>query len=160
MPKPPGPPELDPATRRALAAGLFNHCWELMAIADRTPAQDDELVHAAHASRYHWGEIGGAARLARGEWMCSRVYSVLGRSEPALHHARRCLALVEAGGPDTGLEDWDMAAALEAMARASLVAGDLPAAREHRGRAVAALAAVADPEDREPIERDLADLPA
>src|SRR5204862_6157437 len=84
---PPGPPELEGATRRALAVGLFNHVWTLLETPDRTVEQDDEMIHAAHASRYHWGEVGEKVNLARGEWQCSRVYAVLGRADPALHQA-------------------------------------------------------------------------
>ena len=152
---PPPPPELDPGTRRALAAGLYNRTWELLELPSRTVAQDDEMIHTAHASRYHWGEVGAAVNRARGEWLCSRVYAVLGRAEPALHHARRCLELTELN-PDR--DDWDLAGACEAMARAELVAGDLAAAAEWRDKGVAALAAIADPEDRAPIEADLAAL--
>ena len=79
-PGPPPPPPLDPATRRALAVGIYNHCWELLGIAGADAEQDAQLIHAAHASRFHWGEIADTpARLWRGEWMCSRVYAVLGR---------------------------------------------------------------------------------
>ena len=49
---------LEPAERRQLATDLFNHTWELLELTDRTPDQDDEMIHAAHASRYHWGEVG------------------------------------------------------------------------------------------------------
>ena len=137
MSEPPGPPDIDVATRRALAAGLYNHTWTLLETSPRSAAQDDEMLHAAHASRYHWGEVGIAVNLARGEWLCSRVYAVLGRAEPALHHARRCIELHDAN-PDR--EDWDLAAANEAMARASFVAGDLAAAAEWKARARATLA--------------------
>ena len=91
--------ELDGATRRQLAKDLFNHTWTLLEKTDRTPAEDDEMIHSAHASRYHWGEVGVGepVNLARGEWQCSRVYAVLGRAEPALWHARRCVALNDAG---------------------------------------------------------------
>ena len=58
-----------------------------------------------------------------------------------------------------GLGDWDLAAAYEAMSRASLVAGDDAAARSWKDRATSALADIADPDDREPIEADLATLP-
>ena len=75
-------PGLDHATRRALAVGLFNYTWTLLENPDRTKEQDDEMLHAAHASRYHWGEVGEAVNLSRGEWQVSRVYSVLGRAEP------------------------------------------------------------------------------
>ena len=96
MTRPPVAPELDDATRRALAVGLFNYTWTLLENPDRTPEQDDEMLHAAHASRYHWGEVGEPANLSRGEWQVARVYCVLGRAEPALYHARRCLELNEA----------------------------------------------------------------
>jgi hypothetical protein len=154
---PPLPPEIDQATRRALAVGLYNHCWELLEIPDRTPEQDAELIHAAHASRYHWGEISDTpARLWRGEWMCARVYSVLGRGEPALWHARRAVTLVEAGGD---AEEWDRPAVYEAMARASFVAGDAAEGAAWKTRAAELAAALTDADDREVIERDLATLP-
>ena len=78
------PATLDAADRRQLAVDLFNHVWTLLEKTDRTPMQDDEMLHAAHASRYHWGEVGEPVNFARGEWQCSRVYAVLGRAEPAL----------------------------------------------------------------------------
>jgi DNA-binding transcriptional MerR regulator len=153
---PPTPPELDKTTRRALAVGLFNHTWTLLEKTDRTVEQDDEMVHAAHASRYHWGEVGEQVNLARGEWQCSRVYAVLGRAEPALHHARRCVEINEAN-PDR--EDWDLASAYEAMARALAVAGDSAGSAEWRSRARTESDRIADPAEREIIEGDLATLP-
>ena len=154
MPAPTAPTELDPATRRALAAELFNRTWALLEKADRTPAEVDEMIHGAHASRYHWGEVGDPIHRSRGEWQCSRVYAVLGRGEPALWHARRCLAIVE----ESGTGDWDLAAAYEALARASAVAGDRAAATDWKAKATAALEGIADPDDREVIEGDLATL--
>ncbi len=148
---------LDADTHRRLGVELFNHVWRLLEAEDRTTEQEAEMAHAAHASCWHWSRSGASdlpQRLAVGEWQCSRVYAVLGRAEPALHHARRCMALVEAGG----LEDWVAASAYEAMARASSVAGDRAAFDEWRARARAAADAIADPEEREVIEGDLATL--
>jgi DNA-binding transcriptional MerR regulator len=153
--KPPGPPDLDVATRRALAAGLFNHVWTLLETQDRTREQNDEMVHAAHASRYHWGEIGDAKNLAIGEWQCSRVYAVLGRGEPALHHARRCLEITEGHKA----ERWLLASAYEALARASAVAGDRAGAAEWKQKAQATMAEVEDADDRQIVEGDIATLP-
>ena len=149
---------LDPTQHRAEAVALFNGVWEMLETPDRTAEQDDQMVHAAHASRWHWsqvGDLGGAQQLAVGEWQCSRVYSVLGRGEPALHHARACLAICEA----SGLDDWVLAAAYESLARASATAGDRDGARAWMGRARAALSTIADPEDRQVIEQDLASTP-
>ena len=149
--------ELDGATHRALGVALYNHVWTLLENADRTPAETDEMIHAAHASRFHWSRAEGSepVNLARGEWQCSRVYAVLGRGEPALWHARRCLAINEANGNG----DWDIASAYEAMARASGVAGDFDAAAEWKAKAAAALDGIADQDDRDVIEGDLATLP-
>jgi DNA-binding transcriptional MerR regulator len=149
--------DLDPETRRHLAASLFNHVWTLLENPDRTPQQDDEMLHAAHASRFHWGEsgVGEPVHHARGEWQCSRVYAVLGRPEPALWHAHRCLALVESHG----LGGFDLGAAYEAVARAQLTAGDLAEVGTWKARAAAVLADITDPDDREILEGDLATLP-
>ena len=148
--------ELDPTTRRKLAADLYNHTWTLLEKADRTPAEDDEMIHSAHASRYHWGEVGVGepVNLASGEWQCSRVYAVLGRAEPALWHARRCVAINEANGR----ADWDIASAYETMARAYLTAGDLAEVAAWKAKATAALDGIADKDDRDLIEGDLATL--
>jgi DNA-binding transcriptional MerR regulator len=145
-------PAIDRQARRRLAVDLFNHVWTLLETSERTIEQDDEMVHAAHASRYHWGEIGEPANFARGEWQCSRVYAVLGRSEPALHHARRCLEICQ----KHGIGDWDLAFAYEALARASRVAGDLEARERYARLAREAGAQIREVEDREGLEADLA----
>jgi DNA-binding transcriptional MerR regulator len=157
VPTPPQPPSLDPETQRALAAGLFNRTWDLLEIEDRSVAQDDEMVDTAHASAWHWRQVGTAANTARGHWLLSRVYAVLGRGGEAVHHARRANEVLEDGGE--GIEDWDAAAAAEAMARALAVSGDAEGATAWRRRAAAALEAVAEPEDREVIARDLETIP-
>ena len=150
------PPELDPATERALAAGCYNLTWTFLEQADRSAEDIDRMIHAAHASRFHWEAIGGPANRCRGEWLCSRVYAELGRGEPALWHARRALTIVDAGGD--GFEDWDRAAVYEALVRAHTVAGEPVEAETWRERCRTALTDVGDAEDREVIERDLASL--
>ena len=69
---------------RRLAAELFNRVWSLLEKPDRDQTDDDTMLQAAHASRFHWGEVGEPVNFARGEWQISRVYAVLGRPEPAI----------------------------------------------------------------------------
>jgi hypothetical protein len=114
------------------------------------------MIHAAHASRYHWAEVGTAANLGRGEWQVSRVYAVLGRGEPAVFHAQRCLAYVESG---EGVEDWDVPFAYEALARACAVAGDAGESARYEALARETGASIADAEDREYLLSELATLP-
>jgi hypothetical protein len=142
---------------RQTAVDLFNHVWTLIETPDRTPEQDDEMIHAAHASRHHWAAVGTGANLARGEWQISRVYVTLGRGEPALYHAGRCLAYCETSPDDRA--DWDLPYAYEALARAHLTAGNREEAERHAARARELTAEVADAEDREHLEEDLATLP-
>lgn len=143
---------LDPADERRIAVGLFNYVWTLMETTDRTPDQTDQLIHAAHASRYHWSNVGDASNGARGEWQISRVYAVLGRGEPALWHARRCLEICQ----ENGIGDWDLAFAYEALARASRVAGDLAGRDRYLSEAREAAKQVREEEDRRLLEADLA----
>jgi len=147
--------ELAAATHRQLGVDLYNSTWTLLEKPDRTALETDEMIHRAHASRWHWGKVGSDVNLARGEWLCSRVYAVLGRAEPALWHARRCVEIDEAA---RDREDWDLPSAYEAMTRALLVSGDRAGAREWAAKARTALAAVPDADDREVIEQDLASL--
>ena len=157
VPTPPPPPTLDPETHRALAAGLFNRSWDLLEIEDRTARQDAELIDTAHASAWHWRQVGTAANEARGHWMLARVYSVLGHGAEAVYHARRANEVLDLGGE--GIEDWDRPAAAEAMARALVASGDLAAAAEWKARAAELLEAVPDADDRSVVEGDLAALP-
>jgi DNA-binding transcriptional MerR regulator len=151
---------LDEATHRRLAKDLFNHAWTLIEAVDRTPEDADAMVHAAHASAWHWSKGGGTlANAARAEWQISRVYATLGRGEPALWHARRALELAEAATRAGVADDWDVPAALEGLARAQAVSGDRAAAVETRARARRALDGIADPEDRQVVEQDLETTP-
>jgi DNA-binding transcriptional MerR regulator len=147
----------DVTDARLLAAQLFNETWRLMEQEKRTRPDDDRMVHIAHASRYHWGQVPAVTpvHLARGEWLISRVYAVLGRPEPALHHARRVLELCQ----ENGIGDWDLAFAYEALARAHAVAGDAARARDCTDQALAAAEDIAEDEERDLVLADLETVP-
>ena len=158
VPTPPPPPTLDPETHRALAAGLFNRTWDLLEREDRTARDDAELIDTAHASSWHWRQVGNAANEARGHWILARVYSVLGHAPEAVYHAGRANDVLDAGGE--GIEDWDRPAAAEAMARALVASGDLAGRGRVEGEGPGRCStAVADPDDRGVVEGDLAALP-
>ena len=147
---------LDGETHRRLGVDLFNKTWTLMEKESRTAADDDEMIHCAHASSYHWMHVGTAANRARSEWQCSRMYTRLGRAEPALHHAQRCLEICES--EPSALEDWDLPFASEALARAHAVAGDTTEAGRCLERARTLGAGIIDDDDRTLLETDLATI--
>jgi hypothetical protein len=149
---------MTPEEHRRLGVELYNGTWGLIERQDRPPDSDDEMLHRAHASAYHWLQAPHtAANRARSHWLCSRVHAITGQPEGALHHARRCLELVESAPGE--MEDWDLAGAHEALARAHLAAGEVDQARRHVELARAETAKIAEPEDAEHIEADLDSLP-
>ena len=136
---------------RQLGVDLFNEVWRLM----ETREDDERMVNAAHASAFHWAAAPECKpeNRARSEWQISRVYTVLGRGEPAVWHAQRCLEWCESAG----IGDWDLAYAYEALARAHAVSGT-GEAEAWKAKAREAGDAIADPEDREHFEEDYATL--
>ncbi len=113
------------------------------------------MLHAAHASRYHWGRVGTPRNLSIAEWQISRVYAVLGRAEPARFHAVRALETARRGG----LGRFYVAYAFEALARAAASAGDRPARERYLRKARRIGATVRDRDDRRMLLEDLATIP-
>ena len=140
---------------KLLAAQLFNETWRLMEMEGRTRQDDDRMIHAAHASRYHWGHAGTPLNLSIGEWQVSRVYAVLGRAEPALYHGRRALEIARRNR----LGRFYLAYAYEALARAAAVDGDRRARNRYLREARRIGAGVRDRDDRRILLEDLATIP-
>lgn len=141
----------DTDLHRRLAAQFFNDTWVLIEKPDRSPDDDGRMIHAAHASRFHWEQASGTPiNLLIGEWQCSRVYATLRRGEPAIFHARRCLGLAQRNG----VTGFYLASAHEGMARALALLKE-PSAAEHLQIARGILKTLSDAEDRRVLEADL-----
>lgn len=142
-------------------AQLNNDLWRDIDDATITPdsSSDDKdaFLYTAFASAYHWRQIGTRANQARAEHLISRVAVVVGLPDVALRHANRCLELVEEHSEE--MEDWDLAFALEALARAQVACGRAAEAHETLQRARAATAEISDSDDREIVEGELAREP-
>ncbi|MGA7862003.1 MAG: hypothetical protein WCB19_09140 [Thermoplasmata archaeon] len=148
----------DPLSRgqhRKIAGDLFNYTWSLLDQTKRSAEECDEMLHAAHASRYHWGHAGTPLNLSVGEWQVSRVYSALGRAEPALYHGRRALEIARRDR----LGRFYLAYAYEAMARAAAVAGQRRNRNRYLREARRVGAQVRDRDDRRMLLEDLATIP-
>jgi len=136
---------------KRFAVNCFNLVWTLMDKKNRTKEEDDKMVHAAHASRFHWGEIGTPVELERGEWQTSRVYTVVNRPQSALHHAERCLEICK----ENNIGDWDIAFAYEAMARACAVAGQKAECKKYIALANKAGEQIKDKRDKDYLLSEL-----
>lgn len=144
-------PDASGAWHRAQAVECNNSCWDLIG-AERTPADDEELLRRAYASAYHWQRAAGAtaANEARARWMLAKAHLVTGQPERSLHYADACMAACE----EHGLVDFDLAYAHEARARALQSLGRAGEAAEAWNAAHAV--PIADPEDAAVLAADLA----
>ena len=112
---------------RKFALDCFNKTWDLIDKTNRTPEEDVRMIHMAHASRFHWGEIGTPLNFARGDWQISRVYALLRQGKNALLYAESCIKLCI----DNQFGDFDLAFAYESAARAFAVLGDTKMMNKH-----------------------------
>ncbi len=135
------------------ARTLNGEVWDLLGNEQRMPEEDERMVHAAHASHYHWLHAGSAVNWQRGEWLISHVYAELGAADPALRYARLCMQWTEKQAQE--MQDFDRAYALEALARANAVAGNRQEALAYRKRAAEAGQAIAEAGDRRCFQADL-----
>jgi hypothetical protein len=147
-------PVLSDETARELAASLFNHAWTYIVAANRSPDDDERMIDAAHASAHFWRDVGKPENWVRSQWQLARVYAVAGRAEPALHHARRSLALCET----YGIAGFDRPFAYEALARAHALAGDAEHMQRCLAQARALSSGIDDDHDRSYLLDELATI--
>lgn len=153
------PMTADPATiedasgewHRSQGIECNNSTWEMIG-AERTPANDEEMLRRAYASAYHWARAVSRvpANEARAAWLLAKVQLLAGQPELSLRYADRCLSLCH----EHGLDDFDLAYAHEARARALKAMGDDIAAGE--SWELAKSVPIADAEDRAILDADLA----
>lgn len=143
----------EPEAHRLFAAKLNGEVWDLLEKADRSRAEDELMLHAAHASCCHWLKVGTGLHHQRAEWLIARVYSELGLAEAALRHADRCQELTEMHADL--MEDFDLAYAHEALARANALAGNRAEALAQLHKAEAAGQAIADDQGKQFFLGDL-----
>jgi len=150
------PDVADPAAwSRYFAMETNNRAWQLAAQPARTTAESREMLHAAHASAWHWNSVGTDLNRARATYLVAEVHALLGLGDTALEFAVEALAFFE------GLEtpDWELAYLHTIHAHAAAAAGDGQAHADTYAAAEAALRAIADPEDRRIVEQTFAQVP-
>ena len=135
------------------AKKINGRVWDLLEKSERSRAEEWEMLHASHASLYHWLQIGTGLHHQRGEWLVSRVQTILGNSDEAVRHANRCLELTEEH--KDLLADFDIAYAYEAAARSNALAGNIEDAQKFMILARSAGEAIKDEKDRAIFRKDI-----
>ena len=133
------------AHRQQAAKDLFNLAWVYIRKKRRTPAEDQAMLDAAHASRHFWREFATPFNDSISEWQMSRVYALVGDGGRSMAHAKRALSISRTHK----LEAWQVAFAYEACALAAAVLGDRKAALANLARARATGNTIDERDDRE-----------
>ena len=141
----------DTATMKTLAAAAHGEAWQLLDKPERTPAEDEAMIGAAHKSLHLWERVGTFVEAQRGNWLVARAYLAAGLAEPALEFARRTMEITSKHRDE--LKDFDLAFAKEIAARAWAMAGNKTRAAAHHADARKLGEAIADAEDRKEFFR-------
>ena len=134
------------------AKNINSQVWELLQQPQRTRVEDELLVHAAHASCYHWLRNGSELHHQRAEWLLAHVYTVLKMPSLALKYAARCNELTQEFM--SLMRDFDRAYAFEALARANALAGNRVEALKYIDLAEKASHEIQDNEDLKIFSED------
>jgi hypothetical protein len=141
---------------RYFSAECFNQAWTLVMQPNRTVEDTEEMIHLSITSLWHWTQRPDCTptNLAVGFWLAARVYALAGLAENAHYYAKLSLEASEA----EGVHPFYRSYAYEALARAAAVARDPSALLEYLQQARESLAALEDPQAREHILQELAEI--
>jgi hypothetical protein len=82
----PPTPEQAALWQRRLASRANNHAWTLSELSSRTPEQDEDMLHAAHAAMYFWNLVGNDANRAHAALLLAHVHALIGNGETAARY--------------------------------------------------------------------------
>jgi len=135
---------------RKTAKCCFNEAWDYLDKKNRDSNDEQQMLHLAHASRYHWAFVESdqtklAKQLATGDWQISRIYATLHEPQLALHFAKSALRIMQENSLFEILHS-----GYEGMARAFAIGKDSESASEYikKAREQLSRAVGLDNEDR------------
>ncbi len=130
--------------QKRLAAQANNQAWRLSESTSRSPAESEEMLHAAHAAMYFWSIVGNPGNRAHAAQLLAHVYALLGRGEDAAAY----LSASSAHFANTDCAPWEVAISHAVAANVAASLNDRLRHEEHYEKARDLIAALPDPEDR------------
>jgi hypothetical protein len=131
------------AWHRRFAAAGNNRAWEL-SVQARSFAEDQAMPNAAHASAWHWTKVGTELNRMRAVMLLAEVHALLGFGQSALVYAEEMRTYFL----EVPSADWEVAFVHIVHAHAASAAGETEKHRTSYERAVAALEAISNEEER------------
>lgn len=139
---------------RKTAARCFNEAWDYLEKKDRSPQDEQQMLHLVHAARYHRSFVGEPINFATGNWQISRAYAAINQPGLALQFAKSSLEICQKENLEI------LCTAYEAMARAYAVSKDYKSAVSYIKKAHEALNIVKDKEERGTFLQQIRDTEA
>ncbi len=139
---------------RGFAAMSNNRAWELTLLVP-SAARDEEMLQASYASAWHWSQVGTVLNWARSAVLLAEVHARLENGEQAWAYAER----VRTFFADVESPKWETALIHSVHAHAAWANRRAVEHRASYERAVEALAAIADEEERGIVARTFALVP-
>ncbi len=100
------PPFDLPPAHRWFAIELNNLSWSLIEAESRTGEEEERMIHAAHASLYHWLHAGDSLNHLRAQCLVTTAYLTAGWPETASRCTERLLELhTQVGDAATAFDD-------------------------------------------------------
>lgn len=129
---------------RWFAIECNNRAWKLADSLSRTLAEDEEMLHAAHAAALHWNDVGTQLNHMRATMLLGHVHALLGDGARAIRYAQESFDYVMAHDSPP----WEVAFAHAVLANAASAAHDRALHARHFETALAEGSALPDAEER------------
>jgi hypothetical protein len=148
-------PEDESSWRRRFAARANNRAWTLSEQVSRTPVEDQEMLHAAHAAMHLWSAIGTARHFASAQLLLGQVHALLGNDRYALPYAQAAHDYFTANSS----EPLQLAISFAILANAAHCAGNTALFEASYSAAVALGADVQNSQDKAIFEATMNGVP-
>lgn len=125
-----------------------NRAWDLT-VKERSPAEHAEMLDTAHAAAFHWAVVGNELNTMRATMLLAEVHALHGNGKAASGYAQtmRNFFVQQNDTPD-----WELAFVHVITAHAAAVAEDKAEHTASYAKAVDAIEAIVDIEDRKVVE--------
>ena len=139
------PPEEEPKWRRRLGSAANNRAWTLSEKPLRTVEEDEEMLHAAHASAHLWSTIGTERNAAFAHLLLGQVHALLRNADLAERFAQSASRFFSshASGPS------ELATMHAVAANAAHCRGDSASHAREYAAALSEMEAIANPQEKE-----------
>ena len=141
--------------QKRLASQANNRAWTLAESTSRSPAEEEEMLQAAHAAMYFWKIVGDASNRAHAAQLVAHAYALLGLPNQAEHYLKQS----QPHFLEQPSQPWEQAFAHAIAANVAAAAGDAERHAKHYREAERLVAALMDDEERAILQATMRVIP-